>query len=619
MTVRRTAISILGVLLLAAAAGAYRYTDDASSRRSLEKAYEAQAHAALARYYAENTYLVRATIDLSEEGGDALAGGVGDETDLPALPGLPYRPQNLHSASPLSERITGIYYDILVDTSYTVRDRDFIQYLVRLAANLDTSRGDEVMVERAVFPRGDKSLFSPRKFDDFAPLNSTGGVPTPMGLAPQPAGASGKDSGASGNPAIIQFPATSPRDSSGRIYSLLPLIIVCIFVLLCVWLLSRAIATSKGLGLHDVLPFLRRREQEDAAPAAAAPATTALTPAAPTAVQALPAEEPAEDPNALKPYLLNCFVGDPKACGTILRSWMEKDRVKGWHDVGILVGSLNPRLLSMVEDSLGRENAHAMEIQLATQEPPAPADFAVVAREFRREFRNITAQGKNGREDDLFGFLEQLNEGQIMHILKDESMGIVGFALAQLSSGKASSILGRLDPSNRARLLVSMGNIAQIPYNVYKEIADRLSLKALEVSNMKFVSTDGVESIVALIDGLPVAQQFDYIHSISEMDLNLGRRIRERTITLPELASLPDRFLSDRLQEMDGGILAVAMVRMDPELRRKLLSLLPERMQLMVSSAMESRAAATAEEVDAAQKRLLQSIRDEFRKNGRPA
>ena len=604
-------------LLVALASSAFASRQgDADSRRSLEKSYEAQARAALSRYYAENTFLVRARIDLDENSVDDGFGRdvANDETrSLPALPGLPYQPQSLR-ASPLSERILGISYDILVDTSYTIRDRDFIQYLVQLAANLDTSRGDEVAVQRAVFPRGDRSLFSPRKFDDFAPLNGTGTPQLPAGMAPPVAG---KDS--EGH-AIVQFPQV-PRDPAERFYSLLPLLIVCSFVLLCVWLLSRAI-TSPG-ALREHMPFLRSKNGEDGGASKVAAtesgALVAATPLTPATVVTNPSNEPVEDPGALRPYLLNCFVGEPRVCGLILKSWMEKDRVKGWRDVGTLVGGLNPRILQMVQDSLGKENAHGLEIQLASQEPGPMEDFAVVAKEFRREFQNATAHGGNGREDDLFGFLEQLNEGQIMHILRDESMGIVGFALAQLSAEKASSILQRLDPANRSRLLVSMGNIAQIPYNVYKEIADRLSLKALEVSNMKFVSTDGVDSIVSLIDGLPVEQQFEYIHSISEMDLNLARKIRERTITLPELSGLPDKFLSDRLQELDGEVLALALVKMDDSLRSKLLSLLPERMQMMVRSSMEAHREATAPEIDTAQKRLLHSIREEFRKNGRPA
>lgn len=624
MDTRRPTYLLLFLALVATAFGRvaqFPSPADASnsSQRQLERSYELVAKQALLRYYAENTFLVRARVELFEEEDD---GFVESQTQhpMPALPGLPIQPNSRAGAGAVSvmDRLASVSYDILVDTSYTVRDRDFIVYLVGLAATLDTARGDIVGVERVVFPRSDKSLASPRKFDNFAPLGGQIGAQ----LVPAVPDTVLKDGAKPLVPGLEKS-----HLGMERLYDLLPLLIVCIFVLLCVWLLARAIASPTAL--REKVPFLRRKgrhgeEDDDGSAPPLVPPTTSIALSPTTTIQAPPSSAEAaaaNDAQSIRPYLLNSFVGEPRICGLILKSWLKRDSVKGWRDVGTLVAGLHPRLLQMVQETLGKENARALEIQLASREENNPEEFLSVAREFRREFQTASSSvgSGDGRDADLFGFLEQLNEGQIMHILRDESMGIVGFALAQLSSEKAGSILTKLDASNRARLLVSMGNITQIPHDVYKEIADRLSLKALEVSNMKFVSADGVESIVALIDNLPVTQQFEYIHSISEVDLNLARKIRERTITLPELGGLPDLYMADKLQAQDGDTLALAFVKMDATLRSKLLSLLPERMQMMVQSGMESRAQASALEVEAAQKKILQAIREDFRKNGRPS
>lgn len=575
------------------------------AQRTLERSYEATAKQALGRYYAENTFLVRARVELDDEGS---AQDASSSHSLPALPGLPFQPQlsRSSSAASLAERLIAVSYEILVDTSYTARDRDFIQYLVTLAANLDTTRGDEVYVERVFFPREDKNLRPFRKFDNFEALSSPGLLPTvaetaQRGPAPQVQG------------------ALTAKDPYERLYGLLPLLIVCIFVLLCVWLLSRAIATP---ALLERIGRSRRGKDEGDGGATVVPpreSTAVTAPAMPVSQQVSHEPTAVAEAANIRPFLLNCFIGEPKLCGQILKSWMERDRAKGARDTGLLLGGLNSRLLHLVEETVGKENARLVETHLAVAEEPPPEEFAALGKEFRREFQNAAARKSDNRDADLFGFLEQLNEGQVMHILRDESIGIVSFALAQISSEKAGSILQKLDAANRSRLLVGMGNITQIPHDVYKEIADRLSLKAMEVANMKFVSADGVESIVNLIDSLPIEQQFDYIHAISEMDLNLAKRIRERTITLPELFSLPEKFLSAKLQEVDADTLALVLLRMDSAQRGKLLGLLPERMQLMAQSSMETRSQATPLEVESAQRRLLILIRDDFRKNGRPA
>ena len=320
-----------------------------------------------------------------------------------------------------------------------------------------------------------------------------------------------------------------------------------------------------------------------------------------------------------RPFLLNCFVGSPKHCGQIIKSWIQRDGDKGMRDSAAMVGSLDARLMGVLAPELGRDLTQKLEVHLNSGEAPPAEELLTVYKEFKREFQNLSNGSAN--EDhykDLFGFLHSMNEQQIMHILRDESLGIVGLVLAQLPGETAGGILQKTDPDNRAKLLIAMGNIDHIPLNVYKEIADRLSLKALEVGNMRYVAADGVDSILELIDSLPLNMQFNYIHSISEMDLGLGEKLRNRYVTLPELVGLPDKFLSTVLQGLDQETIILALLHADEAIRAKVLSLLPERMQMMVSGGMDGSLEATPKESETAQRKLLHRIRDEIRHSGRP-
>ena len=210
----------------------------------------------------------------------------------------------------------------------------------------------------------------------------------------------------------------------------------------------------------------------------------------------------------------------------------------------------------------------------------------------------------------VFKFEELASQMQLLPLTGWRVLGAVEMA---------GAILQKTDPDNRAKLLIAMGNIDHIPLNVYKEIADRLSLKALEVGNMRYVAADGVDSILELIDSLPLNLQFQYIHSISEMDLGLGEKLRNRYVTLPELVGLPDKFLANVLQGLDQETLILALAHVDDAVKNKVLSLLPERMQMMVSGGLEGAADKTPKDSEVAQRRILHRIRDEIRHSGRPA
>jgi len=560
----------------------------------LARGYEKTVHDALSRYFADNTFLVRAQVDFDDDQDGYGAGSSG--TFAPALPGLPYQPFNLQlRGNTLDERSHSVEMDVLVDTAYTPRDRDFIQYLVALAANLDTSRGDELHIGRAAFPRDDRSFRKALPAPDTVakdPDRVTATVPT----AP---------------------PASLREDFLERLIWILPLIVVGLFMLAGLWLLRRPVMRHLPGAVRARLRRGPRGEEEDP--------PSRDSDDSPPHQRDPPAQAPPQpttngaDQTDLRPFLVNAFVGEPRVCGSILRSWLDRDPVKGLQDAGLLLAGGSSKLLELVREGIGEERARSLETKLSMGGELVEAEFFAVAREFRREFRNATLGHSDSRDGDLFGFLEQLNEGQIMHILKDEPLGISGFALAQVTPAKAGRILQKLDGPNRARLMYAIGNVTQVPHDVYKQVADRLSLKAMEVANMKFVAADGVESLVNLIENLPVDQQFPYIHSLSEVDLNLAKKVRSRTITFPELSTLPDKFLSARVQAVDPDTLALLLPRLDQELRARILSLLPERMRLLLQSAMETQKGATASDVEAAQNRLLQSIREEIRRNGRPS
>lgn len=589
---------LLPTLLLALAA-VVRAVPDRDAARELDHDYERLAHEALVRYFDDGTFLVRASVELLED--DELQASRGER--MGSLPGLPAGTQ----PSP-SERdmVASVQLDILVDTTYTARDRDFIQYLITLSADLDTARGDEVLVRRAVFPRDNRAVGPHRKPDAWKD-------PVPPGTLPA------RDS-AHLAPAVTAPPAPPDlaQQVTERVLGLLPLLVVCVTALLCAWLLGRAILSARGDTEERILSRLtawrrRRKEEEGPRPAISLPEPRPATP--PPAANA---SQPAPPDPSIRPALLDAFVGDPRLSGQILRNWILRDSRKGIRLAAAILSGTDPHLLDMVRDALGSDAARAVDATLAENEAIPADETAAASQLFLRDFRKASSRQSETRDGDLFGFLDQLNETQIAHVLKGESAGVAGFALTQISPEKTSSILSKVDPAARAKLLVGMGNVSQIPREVYREMADRLSLKALEASNLQYVTADGVDALLKIIDTLPLDEQFGYIHSISEIDIHLARRLRERTITFTELGTLPDRFLGPRLQSMDSDDLALALLRAEQDLRERLLSLLPERQRMMLQSTMESRRQAGREELDAAARRLLKIVRDEIRRQGRP-
>ncbi len=576
--------------------------DPTNPRTRLERGYERAAHDALTRYFSDNTFLVRSRVELEDgQDEDVDPATVPQSQSFQNLPGLPYQPLNLPSRGgdgPQAVQLRTVDIEVLVDTGYTQKDRDFIQYLVTLAGNLDTARGDLIRVSRAYFPRDDRSLRKPSAWVDEKPVTATDTI------------IKDKDT-----LSLLDTPIS--KLFSVRLVSQLPLILVCLTVLVCVWLLRKPAFSALPSSLKSRFrPHGRRSNTDSSVMVSETPQPVAVR-HSPPATLAPPSKE--NEASAGRSFLVNSLIGDPRASGQILRHWIDRDPEKGARATAILVQSLHPKFLDLIREALGEDRVRKVETMMSTKEETSEADLKTVTKVFKKDLQTLTNSQRDGREDDLFGFLEQMNEGQIMHILKDEPLGVSGFVMAQIAPDKSGAILQKLDPATRAKFLYAIGNITQIPREIYKEMADRLSLKALEVSNMKFVASDGVETLVNLIENLPIAKQFEYIHGLSEVDLNLAKKLRGRTVTFPELATLPDKFLAKGLQSADGEVLALSFQAAEPSHKAKFLQLLPERMRLMVESSMESKRYPMPADVEAAQHKLLRIFRDEIRHTGRPS
>ena len=87
-------------------------------------------------------------------------------------------------------------------------------------------------------------------------------------------------------------------------------------------------------------------------------------------------------------------------------------------------------------------------------------------------------------------------------------------------------------------------------------------------------------------------------------------------VAMPEVADLPEKFLSMVIRSVDQDTLVRALVTADDNLTAKILEIVPERMQLMIKSSLEASADITPEESEEAQKKLLTVIRTELKSSG---
>ena len=262
---------------------------------------------------------------------------------------------------------------------------------------------------------------------------------------------------------------------------------------------------------------------------------------------------------------------------------------------------------------LGESTFNKMTLRLQSiEELDGDAKLSLLGQ-FKMDMEAILGNSlASDREGDIFNFLNQLSIRQLRHVLKGESTGIQGLALAQIPSEKAAQILQAMDGAERTGILVSMGQIENVSVQSYKDVAKSLSRKALEVSNMRYVAADGIESILDVIVDMPSESQKKYLQNIAEMDLPLAEKIRRFYLPFEDLIQIPKKQLLELIQDLDRDEMSISLVGSPEELKIHFLESMPERMAQAVAAGIESSIDVGGEKVEEARKKLMHHLRSEI-------
>lgn len=569
-----------------------------------EQYYEVVLNNALSDYYRRGTFIVdaKATLErvLVPRGYEVIEGE--DPIRIENLPGLPFVPPNLQTESGGTTdslkasgfdarfRLTRLNIKVLVDTSYSDEDVEFVEEAATLIANADPFRGDIVTVEKKVFPRSaraiEQDVLESRPVDEESTENQVE-LMDPVNQAQQ-------------EPEKNMFLGIDWNNPQHLLYVIAALAALFVIALLY-GLLKRPVSKE------DETPQIYQ--------------TPDGTVVLPSAIKS--EEEKGPDAKTLaqfeedKTFITNSCISHPNSIADLIGQWIASDDEQGIIRSARVLSSVDDKLINVLEPHLKVENFDSVKYSINNSEELTLEEKIEEAQAFRRSIQQVNA--KNGTQDsgsNLFDFVYQLTDVQLQHLIKEESDELVAILLAQIAGERAGVILQKLDEQKRVSILLKMGKINNIPISVYKKVAAHFSNKALSVSDMKYVAADGIDSILATIETLPLTEQDDYVRSIAEQDLNLAKRIKKFFIGFDDLPKVKDELVQAALEDVQTDIIILALKTAPAAVREKVLKVRPKREQQLILSEVDNPTEVPKSAIEDAQKTLLYAVRRKMKTEG---
>ncbi|OQA92605.1 MAG: Flagellar motor switch protein FliG [Elusimicrobia bacterium ADurb.Bin231] len=316
----------------------------------------------------------------------------------------------------------------------------------------------------------------------------------------------------------------------------------------------------------------------------------------------------------LRQLMVTTLVGNPGLSSEIFRQWIETDKDDGIYQTAAFFKATDPHLTELVAEYLGTELRAKIDFAMNQMVSFDRDGISETFKRFREDFqkqqylRSVQGNGNQPDQKDMFQFMKQLDAHQIYHVVKDEEVGIIAVVLAQVAADIANAVIKELPQEKQDRIPIEMGKLKKIPFAVYRDISNRLAKKAVEAGQIKYVTTDGVEALLKMLEGASPEQEKQILDNIREQDIALANEVRKFYLPFEELTRLPDKYLADVVRSLDREIVIKALINSSKEIQEKIINNLGPRVRVIVSDAIENAEDIPLEQVASARKEITRKI-----------
>jgi len=208
-----------------------------------------------------------------------------------------------------------------------------------------------------------------------------------------------------------------------------------------------------------------------------------------------------------------------------------------------------------------------------------------------------------------FSFLQKAETENLLTFIQDEHPQTIALILAHLAPHKASEILVGLPAAKQIEVVIRIANMEQTNPEVIKEVEKGLENRLSGIVSQKFQRVGGVDSVAEMLNLADRATEKAIMEALESEDPDLVEQIRRLMFVFEDIMLVNDKGIQAMLKEVDQQELALALKGASDELKEKIFRNMSERAGMLIKEEMEYMGPVRISEVEAAQQRIVDSIR----------
>ncbi len=223
----------------------------------------------------------------------------------------------------------------------------------------------------------------------------------------------------------------------------------------------------------------------------------------------------------------------------------------------------------------------------------------------------LKALGDDDNGNAPFAFLDKLNDSQVLFLIKEEETRIKALVLSQVPAKRAASLVQRLEGREQSAVAYELGEFESLPVSTFKDVADRLAQKSLNVPSFENVSANGLSVLINMLDTMSSGEETRLLKTLKADKPETYYRLRQVYYTYADLMRTPERVIANELRDVDRMVMALSLCNTPTEFKRHILSGLPAKLRSSVISELKiQEGQAAQEQTEQARNQVVAKMRE---------
>ena len=260
------------------------------------------------------------------------------------------------------------------------------------------------------------------------------------------------------------------------------------------------------------------------------------------------------------------------------------NRLSGLQKVAILFSVLGESLALTLVKELDQTEIRKIRAAMRGVNNVAFAVKKQVMEEFYFSF--VSEKFQQDEESDEpkkpFSFLSELTDEQLVSLLSSETPRVIAITLAQLESDKRMLVLNRISEEEKGQVLLSIGNLDDVPLEAVVQIANKLQKKSKQLPKTVAFSRGGGKDLADLLGEMDAKEEEMFMQNLEQDNPELAEQVKKYRITFESIFEIfPDNLLRDLMNAVDLDAVSMALKGMEQSITDKVIGVLPKKKQAM--------------------------------------